>query len=199
MPDRLLSVVSQFEDRNMFWAASRHGIAASRYGLFICLGGNIRYPFRGDRHGVESRMKHAYARRARREVVKRPVDDTAPRYIPNEYRWGKRVYAIAFDIDTELLEQHYPNENWRNGYEGIARVLEKHGFSRQQGSVYFGNETVDPVRCVLAVQDITATYDWFRLAIRDIRMLRIEENNDLMPAVNPQADLPLGPAPVAAE
>jgi virulence-associated protein VapD len=49
--------------------------------------------------------------------------------------------------------------------------------------VYFGDDTVDAVRCVLAVQDLTRTYVWFRAAVRDTRMLRIEDNNDLMPAV----------------
>jgi virulence-associated protein VapD len=50
--------------------------------------------------------------------------------------------------------------------------------------VYFAaDEKVDPVRCVLAVQDLTRTYPWFAGAVSDIRMLRIEENNDLMPAI----------------
>ena len=61
--------------------------------------------------------------------------------------------------------------------------LGQFGFARQQGSVYFGDETVDAVRCVLAVQELSRTYVWFSAAVRDIRMLRIEDNNDLMPAV----------------
>lgn len=94
------------------------------------------------------------------------------------------MYAIAFDLDTDILKATYHNASWQNAYEDIRRVLARYDFSRQQGSVYFGDaEKVDPVRCVLAVQDLTQTYAWFAGAVSDIRMLRIEENNDLMPAI----------------
>lgn len=108
------------------------------------------------------------------------------------------MYAIAFDLDWELLKRHYPGNTPNNGYEDIYRVLTRHGFNRQQGSVYFGDNKVDPVKCVLAVQDIVKSHPWFKLVVNDIRMLRIEENNDLMPAVG-DLELPLGPPNVAAE
>ncbi len=93
------------------------------------------------------------------------------------------MYAIAFDLDTNIRQDTYSSEHRRNAYSDIRRVLEKFGFERQQGSVYFGDETVDAVRCVMAVIDLAAQYDWFEPSVRDIRMLRIEEDNDLMPAV----------------
>jgi virulence-associated protein VapD len=101
------------------------------------------------------------------------------------------MYAISFDLDIERLESAYHGANSNNAYADIRRIFERHGFVNQQGSVYFGNDATDPVRCVLAVQEVTNTYPWFRVAVRDIRMLRIEENNDLMPAVDPQGGLPL--------
>jgi virulence-associated protein VapD len=93
------------------------------------------------------------------------------------------VFAITFDMDTTVLEASCHNASWQNAYGDMARTLGAHGFTRQQGSVYFGNDNVDAVRCVLAVQDLSRTHVWFRNAVRDIRMLRIEDNNDLMPAV----------------
>lgn len=93
------------------------------------------------------------------------------------------TYAIAFDLDTKVLEQSYPNASWQNGYADIARFLREEGFDRQQGSVYFGDDTVDVVSCQLAVQKLTLEFPWFAPSLRDIRMLRIEDNNDLMPAV----------------
>lgn len=93
------------------------------------------------------------------------------------------MYAITFDLDTKALEQHYPNSNWRKAYDDIAVFLEEYGFSRQQGSVYFGNDEVDAVTCVTAVQDLSAEYSWLEHCVSDIRMLRIEERNDLMPAL----------------
>ena len=93
------------------------------------------------------------------------------------------MYAIVFDLDTNSLQEVYPNPSWRNAYQDIRGFLNSRGFDWQQGSTYFGNDTVDAVQCVLAIQDLTAQFNWFSAAVRDIRMLRIEENNDLMPAV----------------
>jgi virulence-associated protein VapD len=63
------------------------------------------------------------------------------------------------------------------------RILQRHGFAWQQGSVYFGGESVTAVTCVLAAIDLANSLPWFAASVRDIRMLRIEELNDLMPAV----------------
>jgi virulence-associated protein VapD len=97
--------------------------------------------------------------------------------------WSNRVYAICFDLDTEALQKLYRAASWQNGYQDIARVLSRHDFGRQQGSVYFGDRTVDPVRCVLAIQEVAKNCPWFSQVVRDVHMLRIEENNDLLPAV----------------
>lgn len=93
------------------------------------------------------------------------------------------MYAIVFDLDTKALEQYYPNTSWQNAYRDIEQFLSEFGFQRQQGSVYFGDEQVDAVTCVTAVQELSETYNWFEKSVNDIRMLRIEEFNDLMPAL----------------
>lgn len=97
------------------------------------------------------------------------------------------MYAVAFDMDTDTLSRSYPTQSWNNAYGDIRRVLERHGFTWQQGSVYFGGEQVNAVTCVLAVMDCTRSLPWFAVSVRDIRMLRIEEFNDLMPAVQQAA------------
>ena len=53
----------------------------------------------------------------------------------------------------------------------------------QQASVYFGNTAVTAASVMVAVIDLTTQLLWFAAAVRDIRMLRIEELNDLMPVV----------------
>jgi virulence-associated protein VapD len=93
------------------------------------------------------------------------------------------MYAISFDLDTQTLEQSYGNASWRNAYTDIRNALRAHGFTWQQGSVYFGDDSVTAVTCVLATQDLTRKFAWFRPSVRDMRMLRIEENNDLGPAI----------------
>ena len=94
----------------------------------------------------------------------------------------KPMYAIAFDIDVELLRTNY-GDPYNNAYIEIRKVLQKHGFNWQQGSVYFGGENINAVTCVLAAIDVANQLPWFSASVRDIRMLRIEELNDLMPAV----------------
>jgi virulence-associated protein VapD len=92
-------------------------------------------------------------------------------------------YAITFDLDTETLKQAYPGSSWNNAYADIRKTLEPLGFIWQQGSVYFGNSDMNAVKCVIAAQTLSKTYSWFKSSVRDIRMLRIEEMNDLSPAL----------------
>lgn len=98
-----------------------------------------------------------------------------------------RVYAMAFDVDIEQLRTNY-GEPYNNAYLEIRRVLQRHGFAWQQGSVYVGGTEVTAVTCVLAAMDLARTLPWFATSVRDIRMLRIEELNDLMPAVQQAAE-----------
>lgn len=94
------------------------------------------------------------------------------------------MYAIAFDLEQDTLSKTYGSPTYTNAYNDIKRLLSSYGFNRQQGSVYFGDvDKVDAVKCVLAVQDLAKKYAWFSASIADIRMLRIEDNNDLMPAI----------------
>ncbi len=98
------------------------------------------------------------------------------------------MYAIVFDFDTQTLEQLYPNNSWRNAYTDVRTFLTSRGFEWKQGSTYFGDETIDAVRCVRMVQRLAKRYSWFTPSVRDIRMLRIEENNDLRIALEDEDD-----------
>ena len=93
---------------------------------------------------------------------------------------GGRVYAIAFDFDTEILESLYPTPSWRNAYSEVRGFLEDNGFEHRQGSVYFGEPDLTATECIAIVEDMADEFPWFTPSLKDIRMLRIEENNDLM-------------------
>ncbi|MFK3906673.1 hypothetical protein ACI2KD_01225 [Pseudomonas monteilii] len=93
------------------------------------------------------------------------------------------MYAIAFDLDQATLRDTYRNESYNNAYADIRKFLEAKGFTRQQGSVYFGGADMTAVKCVLAAQALAREFDWFKPSISDIRMLRIEEMNDLSEAL----------------
>ncbi len=99
-------------------------------------------------------------------------------------RKARRVYAIAFDLDGATAEKHC-GPNWRGScYAKIANVFSEFGFGRVQGSVYFGDESSDAVRCVMAVQEADRRFAWFASAVKDLRMLRVDEDNDLLPALS---------------
>jgi virulence-associated protein VapD len=99
------------------------------------------------------------------------------------------MYAIVFDFDNGMLEQLYPTPHWRAAYTDVRSYLTARGFEWKQGSTYFGDPaSVDAVRCVRVVQRLAAKYQWFTPSLCDIRMLRIEENNDLMSALTDNDD-----------
>ncbi|MEA1956551.1 MAG: virulence factor [Campylobacterota bacterium] len=93
------------------------------------------------------------------------------------------MYAVTFDIDTNCLGEQYHNESSTNAYGDIRKFMEANNFNWQQGSVYFGNETINAVNCVMVIQKLAKAYPWFTACVKDVRMLRIEENNDLLPAL----------------
>jgi virulence-associated protein VapD len=108
--------------------------------------------------------------------------------LPPAFKKEGVVYAIAFDMDIEQLRVHY-GDPYNNAYLEIRRVLEGHQFQWQQGGVYFGGPAVTAASVMVAVIDLTTRLPWFAAAVRDIRMLRIEEMNDLMPVVQRVAGL----------
>lgn len=109
-------------------------------------------------------------------------------------RKARRVYAIAFDLDSAIAEKHC-GPNWRGiCYAKIASVFAQFGFGRVQGSVYFGDESSDAVRCVMAVQEADRRFAWFASAVKDLRMLRVDEDNDLLPALSGRLRLDEGAA-----
>ncbi len=120
------------------------------------------------------------------------------------------MYAIVFDLDNDALMSTYVNpstgqhapQSHTNAWTQIRTELEGLKFDWIQRSVYFGRSDVTAVDCVLAVQHLTRKFSWFAGCVQDIRMLRIEEKNDLQPAIAFQVSLmrpdPAAPAPATA-
>ncbi len=94
------------------------------------------------------------------------------------------MYAVVFDLDTNCLADNYHGNSVPNAYGDIRKFMESNDFEWKQGSVYFGKSSIDAVKCVLAIQKLAKLYPWFSTCVKDVRMLRIEENNDLMPAIS---------------
>src|ERR1700745_1852811 len=105
-------------------------------------------------------------------VLRESQTGTVRQGLPPATRQEGRMYAIAFDMDIESLRNNY-GDPYNNAYLEIRRILQRHGFTWQQGSVYFGGERINAVTCVLAAMDLSRSLPWFAASVRDIRMLRI--------------------------
>ena len=122
------------------------------------------------------------------EALRNTQSDSVRPSLPATFQKEGTTYAIAFDMDIEQLRSHY-GASYNNAYVEIRRILEEHQFQWQQGSVYFGGPNVTVTSVMVAVIDLTTRLPWFAASVRDIRMLRIEELNDLMPVVQRIAGL----------
>jgi len=116
---------------------------------------------------------------------------TVQNELPPSFKRESTMYAIAFDMDIEQLRLHY-GDPYNNAYQEIRRVIERYQFVWQQGSIYFGNSTVTAATVMMAVNALSSQLPWFAKSVRDIRMLRIEEMNDLMPVVQQVAGIANG-------
>jgi len=65
----------------------------------------------------------------------------------------------------------------------VRAILEDEGFAGGKAGLLRGTGRVTAVTCVLTAQRLARELPWFSHCVRDIRMLRIEENNDLSPAI----------------
>ena len=92
------------------------------------------------------------------------------------YRRNNRVYAVAYDLRAEAALRY-------GAYEKIGRILAEHGFSRQQGSVFYGTAETQASHCFKAVLEMHRKFPWFWEVVNDMRMLRIDENDDLLSVV----------------
>jgi virulence-associated protein VapD len=81
-------------------------------------------------------------------------------------------------MNTNCLNANHPSNNPNNAYADIGRILRRYGFTNIQGSVYLGNEGVSEAHGALAIQEVTATYNWFFSCVSNIKFYRMEDELD---------------------
>ena len=82
------------------------------------------------------------------------------------------MYAIHIQLDVEQKE---------HALKELAEFLKPLGFS-QNGCLFFAGEQ-DAVKTVMAVRAMSKEFLWLRECVSNIRLLRIEANYDLKPAL----------------
>lgn len=83
---------------------------------------------------------------------------------------------IVFDLDTKLLEEHYHNASWRNGYADIQRVLTRHRFQNIQGTVYLSERGVRQAHGTLALQEVAIRYSWFDKCVANVQFYDLADD-----------------------
>lgn len=79
-------------------------------------------------------------------------------------------------MDTNCLKENYHGNNFNNAYYDIKNILSKHGFQNLQGSVYLGYEGVSEAHGTIAIQELTAKFDWFYPCTSNIKFYRLESD-----------------------
>lgn len=87
-------------------------------------------------------------------------------------------YIITFDMSTKCLSENYHGNNYTTAYTDIKQVLKSHGFNNIQGSVYIGQEGISEAHGTLAIQELTARFDWFYSCVSNIKFYRLESDLD---------------------
>ncbi|NIZ18924.1 hypothetical protein [Entomospira culicis] len=114
------------------------------------------------------------------------------------------MYAITFDFDTACLEKHFSSDDitrdldmdiilpaqitekvkraYIKAYYLARRYLEQNGVKWKQGSVYFyQDKSIQYNLLVLKIiRKMAKKYPWFLDCSRDVRMLKIEAENDVL-------------------
>jgi virulence-associated protein VapD len=83
---------------------------------------------------------------------------------------------IVFDLDTKLLEEHYHNASWRNGYGDIQRVLYRHRFANIQGTVYLSERGVRQAHGTLALQELAIRFPWFEKVVSNVQFYDLADD-----------------------
>jgi virulence-associated protein VapD len=91
-----------------------------------------------------------------------------------------RSYALFVSFDPERLVLHQLTEREA---QGVGECLEDYGFSAVLPGFYVGSDRLSAVQSVVAVQDLADRLAWFSPCLRSARLLRIEEDSDLMVAL----------------
>lgn len=85
-------------------------------------------------------------------------------------------YLITFDMDTNCLKDNYHGNSYNNAYADIKVIFSKHGFDNIQGSVYLGNDGISEAHGTIAIQELTARFDWFYSCVSNIKFYRLESD-----------------------
>ena len=110
---------------------------------------------------------------------------TATPRVGHSFSAGKRSAKSAriSGFKTATPEGMDDNLASKSALGHIFKRPQGFGFERRQGRGCRGGDRAGMVRCALAPRSLARISNWFQPSITEFWMLRIGDNNDLLPAV----------------
>ena len=103
---------------------------------------------------------------------------------------ANRVRQIAFDLDTNALQQYYPSNNWRYAYEVIKNHMKNNGFHWIQGSVYVSNKPIPTSEVPRILNALITRNPWVNMCMRDCRETIVGKTHNHTNMFNKNANVP---------
>ena len=103
----------------------------------------------------------------------------------------ERTYfkALNFDLDTHLLQQHYPGANYRQAYDDLRRFFKRHGFSHRQGSGYLSDQKLTTADIYDLMDELSLQFPWIGVCVKKIDVTNVGRQHDLTELLRPAAEL----------
>ena len=93
------------------------------------------------------------------------------------------AYGILLILDFNKLQQNYNIEDFTALLEIESVLYVEYGFKMYSKCLYISEEA-NAVDCIVALTKLVKKFNWFKQCIKSIRLLRIEENDDLLSAIS---------------
>ncbi len=78
------------------------------------------------------------------------------------------IWEINFDLDTKLLQENYPSDNWRKAYNDIFVFMNKNGFEHRQGSGYISKTPISEFNLESVLTRLVQDNLWLADSVRKI-------------------------------
>ena len=72
---------------------------------------------------------------------------------------------------------------WKQRFSNYQKALQRLKDNIEYFSTFLA-ENITAVNCVVVIQKLAQKYSWFSTCVKEVRMFRIEENTDLLPALS---------------
>jgi len=70
--------------------------------------------------------------------------------------------SLNFDLNTNKLKEHYPNNNYTEAYNDIKKFLLKNGFEHRQGSGYISQKDMSSQEVADIIKALSNKYSWLK-------------------------------------